>query len=145
MNRYKLILAKSLTPEQLRAVQVHTKLGEYACNRFSGAYDMLSDLWAVAVAAAPDYMTDPEQSLIDQLAATPGATLAQVAQIAYAQGQASVIADADLPGLVQAVRTYLEIYADYLEFDGDRRGIADCLRTAREELKAALAKWESTK
>lgn len=47
--------------------------------------------------------------------------------------------------LAKATRTYLEIYADYLEFDGDRRGIADCLRTAREELRAALVKWEAFK
>jgi hypothetical protein len=41
-----------MTPAMMRAVQLHSELGEYACSNLSGAYDLFREFWDVAVAAA---------------------------------------------------------------------------------------------
>ncbi|EEV5571067.1 ead/Ea22-like family protein [Escherichia coli] len=47
------IVPKELTPEMMRAVQIRSKLGGYATSNLSGAYNMFSEFWNVAVSAAP--------------------------------------------------------------------------------------------
>lgn len=47
-----------MTPEMVRAVQLHSELGIYAANNLSGAYDLFREFWSVAcraemLAAAP--------------------------------------------------------------------------------------------
>lgn len=37
----------------MRAVQIRSELGGYATSNLSGAYNMLSEFWNVAVSAAP--------------------------------------------------------------------------------------------
>ena len=37
----------------MRAVQIKSELGGYAASELSGAYDMFSEFWGVAVSAAP--------------------------------------------------------------------------------------------
>lgn len=44
---------KELTPEMMRAVQIRSELGGYATSNLSGAYNMFSEFWNVAVSAAP--------------------------------------------------------------------------------------------
>ncbi|EOA2694699.1 hypothetical protein ACHY7Y_000892 [Citrobacter freundii] len=44
---------KEMTPEMMRAVQIKSELGGYAASELSGAYDMFSEFWDVAVSAAP--------------------------------------------------------------------------------------------
>ncbi|ELW2861237.1 ead/Ea22-like family protein [Salmonella enterica] len=52
------MVLKELTPEMMRAVQIRSELGGYATSNLSGAYNMFSEFWNVAVSAAPkvDYL-----------------------------------------------------------------------------------------
>ncbi|EGO4380224.1 DUF550 domain-containing protein [Escherichia coli] len=47
------MVPKELTPEMMRAVQIRSELGGYATSNLSGAYNMFSEFWDVAVSAAP--------------------------------------------------------------------------------------------
>ncbi|EHX2751855.1 hypothetical protein K3Q71_005227 [Escherichia coli] len=47
------IVPKELTPEMMRAVQIRSELGGYATSNLSGAYNMFSEFWNVAVSVAP--------------------------------------------------------------------------------------------
>ncbi|MCT7391618.1 hypothetical protein N5V62_18280 [Escherichia coli] len=47
------MVPKELTPEMMRAVQIKSELGGYATSNLSGAYNMFSEFWNVAVSAAP--------------------------------------------------------------------------------------------
>lgn len=47
------MVPKELTPEMMRAVQIRSELGGYATSNLSGAYNMFSEFWSVAVSAAP--------------------------------------------------------------------------------------------
>lgn len=47
------MVPKELTPEMMRAVQIRSELGGYATSNLSGAYNMFSEFWNVAVSAAP--------------------------------------------------------------------------------------------
>ncbi|HAW3771478.1 TPA: ead/Ea22-like family protein [Escherichia coli] len=47
------MVPKELTPEMMRAVQIRSELGGYATYNLSGAYNMFSEFWNVAVSAAP--------------------------------------------------------------------------------------------
>lgn len=47
------MVPKELTPEMMRAVQIRSELGGYATSNLSGAYNMFSEFWNVAVLAAP--------------------------------------------------------------------------------------------
>ncbi|EHK1534787.1 hypothetical protein J9G42_000713 [Escherichia coli] len=47
------MVPKKLTPEMMRAVQIRSELGGYATSNLSGAYNMFSEFWNVAVSAAP--------------------------------------------------------------------------------------------
>lgn len=42
-----------VTPEMLRAAQLRTELGAYACANLTGAYDLLRELFSVMAAAQP--------------------------------------------------------------------------------------------
>ncbi|HHH7292005.1 TPA: ead/Ea22-like family protein [Escherichia coli] len=46
------MVPKELTPEMMRAVQIRSELGGYATSNLSGAYNMFSEFWNVAVSAA---------------------------------------------------------------------------------------------
>ncbi|EEW2722915.1 hypothetical protein RPD67_003550 [Escherichia coli] len=50
------MVPKELTPEMMRAVQIRSELGGYATSNLSGAYNMFSEFWNVAVSAAPQWM-----------------------------------------------------------------------------------------
>ncbi|EIY8201648.1 hypothetical protein MOO32_004893 [Escherichia coli] len=50
------MVPKELTPEMMRAVQIRSELGGYATSNLSGAYNMFSEFWNVAVSAAPKVM-----------------------------------------------------------------------------------------
>lgn len=43
---------EEMTPEMLRAVQLHSELGAYAAANLSGAYGMFAEFWKVACRAA---------------------------------------------------------------------------------------------
>lgn len=45
------MVPKELTPEMMRAVQIRSELGGYATSNLSGAYNMFSEFWNVAVSA----------------------------------------------------------------------------------------------
>ncbi|ELL2831486.1 DUF551 domain-containing protein [Escherichia coli] len=47
------MVPKELAPEMMRAVQIRSELGGYATSNLSGAYNMFSEFWNVAVSAAP--------------------------------------------------------------------------------------------
>lgn len=47
------MVPKELTPEMMRAVQIRSELGGYATSNLSGAYNMFSEFWNVAVSAEP--------------------------------------------------------------------------------------------
>ncbi|ENZ6686456.1 hypothetical protein [Escherichia coli] len=47
------MVPKELTPGMMRAVQIRSELGGYATSNLSGAYNMFSEFWDVAVSAAP--------------------------------------------------------------------------------------------
>ncbi|MDQ8100100.1 hypothetical protein [Escherichia coli] len=47
------MVPKELTPEMMRSVQIRSELGGYATSNLSGAYNMFSEFWNVAVSAAP--------------------------------------------------------------------------------------------
>ena len=47
------MVPKELTPEMMRAVQIRSELGGYVTSNLSGAYNMFSEFWNVAVSAAP--------------------------------------------------------------------------------------------
>ena len=47
------MVPKELTPEMMRAVQIRSELGGHATSNLSGAYNMFSEFWNVAVSAAP--------------------------------------------------------------------------------------------
>ncbi len=47
------MVPKELTPKMMRAVQIRSELGGYATSNLSGAYNMFSEFWNVAVSAAP--------------------------------------------------------------------------------------------
>ncbi|EFF7382883.1 hypothetical protein BWG98_003096 [Escherichia coli] len=47
------MVPKELTPEMMRAIQIRSELGGYATSNLSGAYNMFSEFWNVAVSAAP--------------------------------------------------------------------------------------------
>ena len=42
-----------VTPEMLRAAQLNSELGAYACSNWSGAYDCITELFNVMLSAAP--------------------------------------------------------------------------------------------
>lgn len=44
------MVPKDVSPEQLRAFQLKTKIGAYVTANWSGAYDSLRELWDVAIA-----------------------------------------------------------------------------------------------
>lgn len=44
------MVPKDVSPEQLRAFQLRTKIGAYVTANWSGAYDSLRELWDVAIA-----------------------------------------------------------------------------------------------
>lgn len=45
------MVPKEITPEMMRAIQIKSELGGYATANLSGAYDLFSELWNVAVSA----------------------------------------------------------------------------------------------
>lgn len=45
-------LPDEMSFEMMRAVQMHSELGAYAANNFSGAYDLFREFWSVACRAA---------------------------------------------------------------------------------------------
>ncbi|RRS11815.1 hypothetical protein [Escherichia coli] len=47
------MVPNELTPEMMIAVQIRSELGGYATSNLSGAYNMFSEFWNVAVSAAP--------------------------------------------------------------------------------------------
>lgn len=47
------MVPKELTPEMMRAVQIRSELGGYVTSNLSGAYNMFSEFWNVAVSAEP--------------------------------------------------------------------------------------------
>lgn len=47
------VLSDDMTPEMMRAVQLHSELGQYAAANMSGAYDLFREFWEVACRAAP--------------------------------------------------------------------------------------------
>lgn len=47
------MVPKGMTPEMMRAVQIKSELGGYASSELSGAYDMFSEFWDVAISSAP--------------------------------------------------------------------------------------------
>ncbi|HHT0257313.1 ead/Ea22-like family protein [Raoultella ornithinolytica] len=51
------IVPKDVSPEQLRAFQLKTKIGAYVTANWSGAYDSLRELWDVAIAHCPKIKT----------------------------------------------------------------------------------------
>lgn len=54
------MVPKELTPEMMRAVQIRSELGGYATSNLSGAYNMFSEFWNVAVSAAPKVLPGSE-------------------------------------------------------------------------------------
>ena len=46
------VVPEEMTPEMMRAVQLNSKLGEYAASNLSGAYDLFAEFWKVARRAA---------------------------------------------------------------------------------------------
>lgn len=46
------VVPKEMTPEMMRAVQLHSELGQYAAENMSGAYDLFREFWDVACRAA---------------------------------------------------------------------------------------------
>ncbi|MFV5906270.1 hypothetical protein [Klebsiella oxytoca] len=47
------MVPKDVSPEQLRAFQLKTKIGAYVTANWSDAYDSLRELWDVAISSAP--------------------------------------------------------------------------------------------
>lgn len=45
------MVPKEITPEMMRAIQIKSELGGYATANLSGAYDLFSEFWNVAVSA----------------------------------------------------------------------------------------------
>lgn len=45
-------IPEDMTPEMMRAVQLHSELGQYAAANMSGAYDLFREFWDVACRAA---------------------------------------------------------------------------------------------
>ncbi|EPZ0318045.1 DUF551 domain-containing protein [Kluyvera cryocrescens] len=45
-----------MTPSQMRAIQLRSEVGGYITSNLTGAYSLLSELWEVALAAAPKRM-----------------------------------------------------------------------------------------
>lgn len=45
-------IPEDMTPEMMRAVQLHSELGQYASANLSGAYDLFREFWDVACRAA---------------------------------------------------------------------------------------------
>ena len=45
-------LPDEMTPEMMRAVQLHSELGAYAASNLCGAYSLFSEFWSVACRAA---------------------------------------------------------------------------------------------
>lgn len=44
--------SRELTAKQIRAIQLNTEIGGYITAKWSGSYDLLQELWEVAVAAS---------------------------------------------------------------------------------------------
>lgn len=42
-----------VTPEMLRAAQLHSELGAFACSNWSGGYDCITELFNVMLSASP--------------------------------------------------------------------------------------------
>ncbi|HBW7291447.1 TPA: hypothetical protein MFL88_004148 [Klebsiella pneumoniae] len=51
------MVPKDVSPEQLRAFQLNTKIGAYVTANWSDAYDSLRELWDVAIAHCPKIKT----------------------------------------------------------------------------------------
>ncbi|MBZ7499679.1 hypothetical protein FMJ36_16915 [Klebsiella michiganensis] len=47
------VVPDEMTPEMMRAVQLHSELGTYATANMTGAYDLFAEFWKVAYRAAP--------------------------------------------------------------------------------------------
>lgn len=45
-------IQEDMTPEMMRAVQLHSELGKYASANLSGAYELFREFWDVAYRAA---------------------------------------------------------------------------------------------
>lgn len=45
-------IPEDMTPEMMRAVQLHSELGTYATANMTGAYDLFAEFWKVAYRAA---------------------------------------------------------------------------------------------
>lgn len=50
--KIKPIVPDEMTPEMMRAVQLHSELGTYAAANMTGAYDLFAEFWRVAYRAA---------------------------------------------------------------------------------------------
>ncbi|WP_249922804.1 hypothetical protein [Klebsiella quasipneumoniae] len=46
------VVPDEMTPEMMRAVQLHSELGTYATANMTGAYDLFAEFWKVAYRAA---------------------------------------------------------------------------------------------
>lgn len=49
-----------ITREMMRAIQTQSELGAYACSNLSGAYNLINELWRIALSAAPSHTTIKE-------------------------------------------------------------------------------------
>lgn len=50
-----------ITREMMRAIQTQSELGAYACSNLSGAYNLINELWRIALSAAPSHTTNKEK------------------------------------------------------------------------------------
>lgn len=50
------VVPVEMTPSQMRAIQLRSEVGGYITSNLTGAYSLLSELWEVALAAAPKRM-----------------------------------------------------------------------------------------
>ncbi|WP_446911368.1 hypothetical protein [Klebsiella pneumoniae] len=52
MDSEPVAMPDEMTPEMMRAVQLHSELGTYATANMTGAYDLFAEFWRVAYRAA---------------------------------------------------------------------------------------------
>jgi len=50
-----------ITREMMRAIQTQSELGAYACSNLSDAYNLINELWSIALSAAPSHTTNKEK------------------------------------------------------------------------------------
>ncbi|OSL95233.1 hypothetical protein [Escherichia coli] len=81
-----------------------------------------------------------QQKCIGQLCKIPPGDMVEILEIAMRKtGNSPVI-----PGeVLSAIREVARIRADFDDFDGDRRGIGDCLDEAEQELIVTINKYAS--